>query len=104
MPDQRPAAPATCDFRIKSSFQIGNNASPQVRPEEVELIRRDYTANGGWETFLEYGDPRQVRAPPPASPGAQRARAHQAARPAQRMVAIAHAARAPPPASRSAAP
>ena len=31
----------------------------QVRPEEVELIRRDYTANGGWETFLEYGDPRQ---------------------------------------------
>lgn len=31
----------------------------KVRPEEVELIRRDYTANGGWETFLEYGDPRQ---------------------------------------------
>ena len=35
-------------------------SAPQVRPEEVELIRRDYTANGGWETFLEYGDPRQV--------------------------------------------
>lgn len=32
---------------------------PQVRPDEVELIRRDYVANGGWETFLEYGDPRQ---------------------------------------------
>ena len=31
----------------------------QVRPEEVELIRRDYAANGSWETFLEYGDPRQ---------------------------------------------
>ena len=31
----------------------------RVRPEEVELIRRDYTANNGWETFLEYGDPRQ---------------------------------------------
>ncbi|KAG1655970.1 hypothetical protein FOA52_009397 [Chlamydomonas sp. UWO 241] len=31
----------------------------KVRPDEVELIRRDYTANGGWETFLEYGDPRQ---------------------------------------------
>lgn len=30
-----------------------------MRPEEVELIRRDYAANGGWETFLEYGDPRQ---------------------------------------------
>lgn len=26
----------------------------------MELIRRDYCANGGWETFLEYGDPRQV--------------------------------------------
>lgn len=31
----------------------------QVRPEEVELIRRDYSANGGWETFLSYEDPRQ---------------------------------------------
>lgn len=31
----------------------------KVRPEEVELIRRDYAANGGWETFLEYGDPAQ---------------------------------------------
>ena len=31
----------------------------KVRPEEVELVRRDYTANGGWETFLAYEDPRQ---------------------------------------------
>ncbi len=31
----------------------------QVKPEEVEVIRRDYTANGGWETFLSYEDPRQ---------------------------------------------
>uniref|UniRef100_A0A7R9VYY6 Elongator complex protein 3 n=1 Tax=Chlamydomonas euryale TaxID=1486919 RepID=A0A7R9VYY6_9CHLO len=31
----------------------------RVRPDEVELIRRDYSANDGWETFLEYGDPRQ---------------------------------------------
>lgn len=23
----------------------------------MELIRRDYTANGGWETFLTYEDP-----------------------------------------------
>lgn len=23
----------------------------------MELIRRDYTANGGWETFLSYEDP-----------------------------------------------
>lgn len=31
----------------------------KVRPHEVELIRRDYTANGGWETFLSYEDPKQ---------------------------------------------
>uniref|UniRef100_A0A6M2DRS5 Elongator complex protein 3 n=1 Tax=Xenopsylla cheopis TaxID=163159 RepID=A0A6M2DRS5_XENCH len=29
----------------------------KVRPYEVELIRRDYVANGGWETFLSYEDP-----------------------------------------------
>ncbi|KAI5476227.1 histone acetyltransferase [Pseudohyphozyma bogoriensis] len=27
------------------------------RPDELELIRRDYVANGGWETFLSYEDP-----------------------------------------------
>ncbi|XP_049885553.1 elongator complex protein 3 [Pectinophora gossypiella] len=31
----------------------------RVRPYEVELIRRDYVANGGWETFLAYEDPGQ---------------------------------------------
>lgn len=31
----------------------------QVRAEEVELVRRDYAANGGWETFLSYEDPAQ---------------------------------------------
>ena len=30
-----------------------------VLPEHVELIRRDYSANGGHETFLSYEDPRQ---------------------------------------------
>nr|CAG4640687.1 EOG090X02DF [Eulimnadia texana] len=29
----------------------------KVSPYEVELIRRDYYANGGWETFLSYEDP-----------------------------------------------
>ncbi|GFH59351.1 histone acetyltransferase gcn5-type hat [Chaetoceros tenuissimus] len=29
----------------------------QVNPESVELLRRDYCANGGWETFLSYEDP-----------------------------------------------
>jgi histone acetyltransferase (RNA polymerase elongator complex component) len=31
----------------------------QVRPDAVELIRRDYSANSGWETFVAYEDPRQ---------------------------------------------
>jgi elongator complex protein 3 len=31
----------------------------QVTPEQVELVRRDYVANGGWETFLAYEDPIQ---------------------------------------------
>ena len=30
-----------------------------IKPNNIELIRRDYYANGGWETFLEYGDPEQ---------------------------------------------
>ena len=29
----------------------------KVRPGRVELVRRDYVANGGWETFLAYEDP-----------------------------------------------
>ncbi|KDN48868.1 histone acetyltransferase ELP3 [Tilletiaria anomala UBC 951] len=31
----------------------------KVRPQEVEFIRRDYVANGGWETFLAYEDPQK---------------------------------------------
>lgn len=31
----------------------------KVQPDQVELIRRDYYANGGWETFLSYEDPKQ---------------------------------------------
>ncbi|XP_031571447.1 elongator complex protein 3 [Actinia tenebrosa] len=31
----------------------------KVRPYEIELIRRDYVANNGWETFLSYEDPDQ---------------------------------------------
>ena len=30
-----------------------------MTPDTVELIRRDYFANGGWETFLSYEDPTQ---------------------------------------------
>jgi elongator complex protein 3 len=31
----------------------------KVAPEQIELIRRDYVANDGWETFLAYEDPMQ---------------------------------------------
>ena len=31
----------------------------KVKPNQVELIRRDYFANEGWETFLSYEDPEQ---------------------------------------------
>lgn len=31
----------------------------KVKPENVELIRRDYCANEGWETFISYEDPKQ---------------------------------------------
>eukprot|EP01028_Stygiella_incarcerata_P010798 TRINITY_DN5781_c0_g1_i1.p1 TRINITY_DN5781_c0_g1~~TRINITY_DN5781_c0_g1_i1.p1 ORF type:complete len:549 (+),score=119.85 TRINITY_DN5781_c0_g1_i1:228-1874(+) len=31
----------------------------RIRPEQTELIRRDYVSNGGWETFLAYEDPYQ---------------------------------------------
>eukprot|EP00039_Didymoeca_costata_P031822 m.36217 g.36217 ORF g.36217 m.36217 type:complete len:561 (+) comp9051_c0_seq1:164-1846(+) len=31
----------------------------KIKINEVELVRRDYTANHGWETFLSYEDPRQ---------------------------------------------
>ena len=30
-----------------------------MQPDNVELVRRDYVANGGWETFLAYEDPEQ---------------------------------------------
>ncbi|KAF4395057.1 hypothetical protein G4B88_017927 [Cannabis sativa] len=31
----------------------------KIKPEQVELVRRDYAANEGWETFLSYEDIRQ---------------------------------------------
>jgi len=40
--------------------EVGIRAIHQsTRPQEVELVRRDYCANGGWETFLSYEDPHQ---------------------------------------------
>jgi elongator complex protein 3 len=36
-----------------------NMAYKQIHFPQVELVRRDYMANGGWETFLAYEDPEQ---------------------------------------------
>lgn len=48
----------TCrDVRTR---EVGiNEVKNKIRPNQVELVRRDYVANGGWETFLAYEDPRQ---------------------------------------------
>jgi elongator complex protein 3 len=48
----------TCrDVRTR---EVGiNEVKHKIRPSQVELVRRDYTANGGWETFLAYEDPKQ---------------------------------------------
>ena len=31
----------------------------KVKPENIELIRKDYFSNERWETFLSYEDPKQ---------------------------------------------
>lgn len=48
----------TCrDVRTR---EVGiNEIKNKIRPSQVELVRRDYAANGGWETFLAYEDPKQ---------------------------------------------
>lgn len=48
----------TCrDVRTR---EVGiNEVKNKIRPSQVEFVRRDYVANGGWETFLAYEDPKQ---------------------------------------------
>lgn len=48
------------DCRDVRTREVGiQEIHQKVQPYEVELIRRDYVANGGWETFLSYEDPLQ---------------------------------------------
>ena len=47
-----------CSRCVLTILQI-HEIHHKVRPESVELLRRDYAANGGWETFLSYEDPEQ---------------------------------------------
>ena len=56
---QRAAAGATHKHLCATSWLTPLHCLLQVKPQEVELVRRDYVANGGWETFLSYEDPRQ---------------------------------------------
>jgi elongator complex protein 3 len=41
----------------QSQAVLGTWRSSLLLTHQLELIRRDYTANGGWETFLSYEDP-----------------------------------------------
>ncbi len=44
----------------KASHRRKNTRSENIHIAfQAELIRRDYVANGGWETFLSYEDPEQ---------------------------------------------
>ena len=43
------------ECKIKRIQEIHN----KVKPENIELIRRDYFSNERWETFLSYEDPKQ---------------------------------------------
>jgi len=45
------------DVRTREAGIVGIHA--KVSPNRVELVRRDYWASGGWETFLAYEDPDQ---------------------------------------------
>ncbi|KAI9204073.1 uncharacterized protein BJ171DRAFT_507572 [Polychytrium aggregatum] len=48
------------DCRDVRTREVGiQDIHNKVKPDQVELIRRDYVANGGWETFLSYEDPHQ---------------------------------------------
>ncbi|KAB2633231.1 elongator complex protein 3 [Pyrus ussuriensis x Pyrus communis] len=39
--------------------KLGNDIHRKIRPDQVELVRRGFMANEGWETFLSYEDTRQ---------------------------------------------
>ena len=47
------------EYGILPSGDISRPTHILILLLQVELIRRDYTANGGWETFLSYEDPEQ---------------------------------------------
>ena len=50
---------STSFFKVRTREVGIQEIHHKVKPYEVELIRRDYFANDGWETFLSYEDPDQ---------------------------------------------
>lgn len=49
---------ATC--RDVRNREVGiKEIHTKLRPADIEFVRRDYVANGGWESFLAYEDPEQ---------------------------------------------
>ncbi|NXA15244.1 ELP3 protein, partial [Sapayoa aenigma] len=53
-----PVPSPCCSSVLKQLFLFPSLSSLLPWPQ-IELIRRDYVANGGWETFLSYEDPEQ---------------------------------------------
>eukprot|EP01088_Endostelium_zonatum_P016036 TRINITY_DN4163_c0_g1_i1.p1 TRINITY_DN4163_c0_g1~~TRINITY_DN4163_c0_g1_i1.p1 ORF type:complete len:580 (-),score=127.60 TRINITY_DN4163_c0_g1_i1:91-1830(-) len=52
------------DFNLKCrdvrTREVGiQDIHKNIRPDNVEFVRRDYVANKGWESFLSYEDPNQ---------------------------------------------
>jgi elongator complex protein 3 len=48
------------DVRTREiGIQKVNTGHRAIETGQIELVRRDYVANGGWETFLAYEDPKQ---------------------------------------------
>ena len=46
-----------CVYTVRTREVGMKQIHQRVNPDQVELIRRDYSANGGEETFLSYEDP-----------------------------------------------
>jgi elongator complex protein 3 len=46
-----------CELLRDKADQQLHEIHNRIRPQSIELLRRDYAANGGWETFLSYEDP-----------------------------------------------
>lgn len=58
LPGRRPLLSSLKTFFTKQKPSV-QSVSQRRLCAQVELVRREYVANGGWETFLSYEDPEQ---------------------------------------------